>query len=122
MESDLSEPIKNCTEYLDSDNEGDEERTHDWNKLYRYPWEESKHTLKNIFSRLNPAIKETRDKLGPYIYTKRVSASLDWVLMKSCSGRWYFGQWNKKTRVREGVGVSSNKIKCLRKELWVKFE
>ena len=105
MESDLSEPIKHCTKYLDSDSEGDEERTHDWDELYRYPWEQNKHTLKNIFGRLNPAIKELRDKLGLFIYTKRVPSSLGWVLMKSCSGRWYFGQWNKKTRVREGVGV-----------------
>ena len=65
----------------------------------------------NIFSRLDPAIKEARDKLGPYIYTKRVSSSLGWVLMKSCSGKWYFGQWNKKTRVREGVGVYADNIK-----------
>ena len=108
MEVDLSEPIVGWNNYIDSDDEENEKRIHDWHKLYRYPWKENKHTLRNIFDRLGGYMKMIRDELGPFEFTIKPSNSLDWVLMKSFSGRWYFGLWNKKTKQREGVGISVN--------------
>ena len=49
--------------------------------------------------------KQIRDQLGPFTFLKKPSVSLDWVLMKSCDGKWYFGQWNKKSKQREGIGI-----------------
>ena len=61
----------------------------------------------SILDGISKEAKETRDRLGNFIYTKRPSQYLEWRdLYTDPDGFKYFGQWNQKTNTREGIGIT----------------
>ena len=60
----------------------------------------------SIMDGLSKDVKETRDALPVFKYTKRVNPNLEWRdIHTDPRGYKYLGQWNPKTNKEEGVGI-----------------